>query len=55
MKLLTLENLEKAISLVKSKGYDDKNTQRIVLDIFAIVEKYDKDVEFYIEMLPTQN
>lgn len=55
MKLLTLENLEKAIYLVKSKGYDDKNTQSIVLDIFAIVEKYGKDAEFYIDMLPAQN
>ena len=55
MKLLTLENLEKAFCMVKNKGYDDKNSQRIVLDIFAIVEKYGKDVEFYIEHLPDQN
>ena len=55
MKLLTLENLEKAFCMVKDKGYDEKNTQRIVLDIFAIVEKYGKDVEFYIDCLPTQN
>lgn len=54
MKLLTLENLEKAINLVKSKGYDEKNTQRIVMDVFAIVEKYGKTVEFYIDMLPNQ-
>lgn len=55
MKLLTLENLEKAFCMVKDKGYDDKNTQRIVMDIFAIVEKHGKDVEFYIEHLPNQN
>ena len=55
MKLLTLENLEKAIYLIKLKGYDDKNTQRIAMDIFAIVEKYGKTVEFYIDCLPLQN
>ena len=55
MKLLTLENLEKAFCMIKAKGYDEKNSQRIALDIFDIVEKYGKDVEFYIELLPSQN
>ena len=52
---LTLENLKKAIQMVKAKGYDDKNTERIVVDIFSIVEKYGKTAEFYIEALPNQN
>lgn len=55
MELLTLENYAKAIQMVKDKGYDDKNTERIVIDIFAIVEKHGKTAEFYIEALPNQN
>ena len=52
---LTLENYAKAIQLVKDKGYDDKNTERIVVDIFLIVEKHGNTAEFYIEHLPNQN
>ena len=52
---LSLENLKKAIQMVKAKGYDDKNTERIVIDIFSIVEKHGKTAEFYIEALPNQN
>lgn len=55
MELLTLENYAKAIQMVKAKGYDDKNTERIVVDIFDIVEKHGKTAEFYIEYLPDQN
>ena len=55
MKVLSLENLKKAIQMVKAKGYDDKNTQRIVVDIFSIVEKYGGVAELYIEALPIQN
>ena len=55
MLYLSLENLKKATQMVKAKGYDDKNTERIVLDIFGIVEKYGKTAEFYIEALPSQN
>ena len=55
MKLLTLENYAKAIQMVKGKGYDDKNTERIVVDIFSIVAKHDNTAEFYIEHLPDQN
>ena len=55
MTALTLENYAKAIQMVKAKGYDDKNTARIVVDIFDIVEKYGKTAEFYIEHLPNQN
>ena len=54
MTALTLENYAKAIQLVKDKGYDDKNTERIVVDIFYIVEQHGKDAEFYIEHLPEQ-
>lgn len=52
---LSLENYAKAIQMVKDKGYDDKNTQRIVVDIFDIVENYGGVAEFYIEALPDQN
>lgn len=52
---LTFENLEKAIQMVKAKGYDDKHTEQIVLDIFDIVEEYGGVAEFYIEALPVQN
>lgn len=52
---LTLENYAKAIQLVKDKGYDDKNTERIVTDIFLIVEQHGNTAEFYIEHLPKQN
>lgn len=52
---LTLENYAKAIQLVKNKGYDGKNTERIVVDIFLIVEQYGNTAEFYIEHLPDQN
>lgn len=52
---LTLENYAKAIQMVKAKGYDDKNTERIVVDIFSIVEEYGGTAEFYIEALPVQN
>lgn len=55
MKLLSLENYAKAIQMVKAKGYDDKNTERIVVDIFGIVEEYGGTAEFYIEALPDQN
>lgn len=52
---LTLENYANAIQMVKDKGYDDKNTERIVVDIFSIVEQYGNTAEFYIEALPNQN
>lgn len=52
---LTLENYAKAIQMVKDKGYDDKNTERIVVDIFHIVEQHGNTAEFYIEHLPVQN
>lgn len=55
MLYLSLENYTKAIQMVKAKGYDDKNTERIVVDIFSIVEKYGNTAEFYIEALPSQN
>ena len=52
---LSLENYAKAIQMVKDKGYDDKNTERIVVDIFHIVEQHGNIAEFYIEALPDQN
>lgn len=52
---LTLENYANAIQMVKDKGYDDKNTERIVVDIFSIVEEYGGEAELYIEALPDQN
>ena len=52
---LSLENYSKAIQMVKDKGYDDKNTERIVVDIFSIVEQYGNTAEFYIKALPDQN
>ena len=52
---LSLENYSKAIQMVKDKGYDDKNTERIVVDIFSIVEEYGGVAELYIEALPNQN
>lgn len=52
---LSLESYAKAIQMVKAKGYDDKNTERIVIDIFSIVEKQGSTAEFYIEALPDQN
>lgn len=51
---LSLETLAKAIQMVKAKGYDDKHTEQIVLDIFNIVEEYGGTAEFYIEALPVQ-
>lgn len=55
MELLTLENYSKAIQMVKDKGYDDKNTERIVVDIFLIVQNHGSTAEFYIEHLPDQS
>lgn len=55
MKLLTLENYSKAVQLIKYKGYDKHNAERLAIDIFHIVEAHGKDVEFYIESLPDQN
>ncbi len=55
MKLLTLENYARAVQLIKYKGYDKHNAERLAVDIFCIVEEYGKDVEFYIEHLPDQN
>ena len=55
MKLFTFDNYYKAIKMVKAKGYDDKNTERIVMDIFEIVKQHGKTVEFYINYLPLQN
>ena len=52
---LSFENYAKAIRMVKAKGYDDKHTEQIVLDIFDIVEEYGNTAEFYIEHLPDQN
>ena len=55
MMLLTIDNYLNAVQLIKYKGYDEKNSSRIALDIFDIVEKYGKTVEYYIEHLPDQN
>lgn len=55
MKLLTLENYARAVQLIKYKGYDKHNAERLAADIFHIVEEYGKNVEFYIEALPEQN
>lgn len=55
MKTLTLENYTKAVQLIKYKGYDKHNAEKLAVDIFHIVEKHGKDVEFYIKHLPKQN
>ena len=55
MKLLTLENYAKAVQLIKYKGYDRHNAERLATDIFNIVEEHGNTVEFYIEYLPDQN
>lgn len=52
---LTLENYAKAIQLIKYKGYDTHNAERLAIDLFHIVEAHGKTVEFYIDYLPDQN
>ena len=54
MKLLTMENYSKAVQLIKYKGYDKNNAEKLAVEIFHIVEEHGKDVEFYIEHLPDQ-
>ena len=55
MKLMTLENYAKVVQLIKYKGYDKKNAERLAVDIFLIVEKHGNTAEFYIEHLPDHN
>lgn len=55
MKVLTLENYQKAVQLIKYKGYDKHNAEKLAIDVFNIVEKHGKTVEFYIDCLPQQN
>ena len=55
MKHLTVENYAKAYQMILDKGYDKHNAERIVVDIFNIVEEYGKDAEFYIAAIPDQN
>lgn len=55
MVLLTMENYSKAVQMIKYKGYDKHNAERIAVDLFHIVEEHGNTVEFYIEQLPEQN
>lgn len=55
MKLLTMENYNLAVQMIKDKGYDKNNSEKLAADIFHIVEQHGKTVEFYIEYLPAQN
>ena len=55
MKLLTMENYSKAVQLLKYKGYDKHNAEKLAVEIFHIVETHGKTAEFYIEALPDQN
>ena len=55
MKVLSMENYAKAYQMIKNKGYDKHNAEKLAVEIFHIVEAYGKDAEFYIEALPDQN
>ena len=55
MKVLSMENYAKAFQMIKNKGYDKHNAEKLAVEMFHIVEQHGKDVEFYIEHLPDQN
>ena len=55
MKVLSMENYAKAFQMIKNKGYDKHNAEKLAVEIFQIVEQHGKDAEFYIEHLPDQN
>lgn len=55
MKYLTIDNYNKAVTMIMHLGYDKHNAEKIASDLFHIVEKQGKTVEFYIEALPKQN
>lgn len=55
MKLLTMDNYTKAFQMIKDKGYDKHNAEKLAVEVFHIVEQHGKDAEFYIEALPDQN
>ena len=54
MKVLSMENYTKAYQMVLDKGYDKHNTEKLVIDIFHIIEQHGNTAEFYIEHLPNQ-